>query len=1600
MAAPDPQLEPTQSTQQTLTEEEIEEERGRRLDQQIRLALIRKANEQKEAELAAIEGRHLPAPTPEVVLGDLLTPNTALSEQGRNQEAPPIAPNYGSDPLMPQWDKAATLRPLEMKGDSYSDAILYLYALKSRFAGYPPTSPILSRRLIYAFEGLPNGLQVRWLNEVRKRYEGDQNQASFEEFEQWLLAEYPDDAARDIATRARLATFEQRDTESVDHYVKAYERIEFNLAGTQDEGTQVANLLSSLRRDIKTAIYASGNIPRTRRELIDRARNIEVGLNLNNRNSPRRAREAATSAPTTAGSSADASTAPGPPLNRPLNDFERKRRRPHFCFGCGEDGHYKPDCKNPPNPTLVAQKRREQDTESLSIRPRVNFQRYHRRRSTTPPKPANMGPLVLESMEIDVRIRLNGKWVVLRALLDTGAEANIVRGETAQKLNLKGKGVTLPLEFANGAIGATQGQLDLLLKIADSSGRAEVDYHSFVIGEAPKGIDILLGIPWHAAARPQIDFTNRTWRHPITKAALTRDTLTRQPKRNRKDVAYVLCQKPATPDLLLPALEATATVNPIPLEYQDFTNVLSQHDAEDLPLAREVEHRIDLLEGAELPYGPLYPMSAFELEELRKYLDEAMRRGWIRPSRSSAGAPVIFVPKKDGRLRLCVDYRALNRITKKNRAALPLISEILDRLSTATLFTKLDLKDAYHRIRIRDGDQEKTAFRTKYGHFEYLVMPFGLTNAPATFQSYINECLRGLVDLTCIVYLDDILIYSQDPQDHVAHVRAVLARLQQCGLVVNLEKCAFHVKEIDFLGFIVSTAGIQMDPKRVQAIREWEEPNSIRGIRTFLGFTGYYRRFIQGYAKVSQPLSGLLRGATDGPITLSAEARQAFQQLRDAFKAAPVLIHYDPTLKIRVETDASAFAISAILSQQAEDRWHPVAFYSRQLRDAETRYETADAEFLAIVEAFRNWRHYLAYSTHTVQVRTDHLNHCYFETKKILKGRQVRWAQELSGFDFVIEHNPGVLNPADPLSRLPQFDVRGRLEQASRTLLPCMVQRFQTQNVAISGVGSQAPGIGGVLPTDSGTTACDVAAISQLKPVAGVMGCKPSIPRATAARVVRTGIAPLTDRSPWADTLLSLQQGDAFVVEEAWKSKRTSRSPAREAMWSMSCDGLLRFRDRIYVPPNEAIRRELLESYHDIASGGHLGVKRTLARISQGYYWDSMRRDVKAHVRTCAECQGAKARRHRPYGELGALPEPIEPWQEISLDFITDLPSAVGRNGKRVDSILVIVDRFTKYALYIATTKRLTAEGFADLFMNHIFRSFGLPQGIVSDRGSLFTSKFWDTLCALLAVKRRLSTAYHPQTDGQTERQNQTLENYLRIYCNAQQDDWPSKLLLAEWTYNSSIHTATKSTPFRLLYGYNPRGPADVRLAPLSGRAKSALDRIKQLQEDRVETKQLLQRAHESSSKYYNRTRKDIAFREGEWVLLNTKNLRQRRPCKKLSAKYIGPFKIVKAIGDKALAYQLDLPTSYRIHNVFPISSLEKFYPRPGEEAATSNQPEIEEDLSYNVEQILDHKGKGRNRQYLIRWEGYAPEEDSWEPRTNVAEGPLLREYEERHPVN
>jgi hypothetical protein len=344
-----------------------------------------------------------------------------------------------------------------------------------------------------------------------------------------------------------------------------------------------------------------------------------------------------------------------------------------------------------------------------------------------------------------------------------------------------------------------------------------------------------------------------------------------------------------TPDEELPA---------VPPEYADYYRVFSEEEANKLPEHGPQDHSIEI-DGAAPPFGPLYNLSASELEVLRDYIEANLKKGFIRPSTSPSGAPILFAKKKDGSLRLCVDYRALNRITRKNRYPLPLISEAMDRLVGAKIYTKIDLRHAYNRIRIKAGDEWKTAFRTRYGHFEYLVMPFGLVNAPATFQGFINQVLSDFLDVFCIVYLDDILIYSDSEEEHTEHVRKVLERLLKHGLYANLGKCEFRVKKVEYLGFILRPDGVAMDPSRVDTIREWPEPKCHRDVQVFLRFANFYRRFIHRFSRIAQPLSNLLRGGKAGkfrtPFSWTTEASQAFKELKLAFTSAPVLRHYNPT---------------------------------------------------------------------------------------------------------------------------------------------------------------------------------------------------------------------------------------------------------------------------------------------------------------------------------------------------------------------------------------------------------------------------------------------------------------------------------------------------------------------------------------------------------------------------------------------------------------------------------------------------------------------------------------------------------------------------------
>jgi hypothetical protein len=310
-------------------------------------------------------------------------------------------------------------------------------------------------------------------------------------------------------------------------------------------------------------------------------------------------------------------------------------------------------------------------------------------------------------------------------------------------------------------------------------------------------------------------------------------------------------------------------------------------------------------------------MSRDELRVLKKYLEDNLTKGFIRASSSPVSSPVLFVRKPGGGLRLCVDYRRLNAITVKNRYPIPLIQETLMQLSRAKYYTKLDIIAAFNRLRIAEGDEYLTAFKTRFGLFEYLVMPFGLANAPSTFQHYVNDVLRPFLDISCTAYLDDILVYSKTLKEHKEHVRSVLQALQEAGLQLDVDKCEFHKTEVLYLGIIVSTEGIRMDPAKVAAVRDWERPRNVKDVRAFLGFANFYRRFVANFSRTVSPLVALTK--KDALFIFDHNCQDAFRNLKEAFTTAPALQHFDPDQACVVEADSSDYVSAGILSQHDKE---------------------------------------------------------------------------------------------------------------------------------------------------------------------------------------------------------------------------------------------------------------------------------------------------------------------------------------------------------------------------------------------------------------------------------------------------------------------------------------------------------------------------------------------------------------------------------------------------------------------------------------------------------------------------------------------------------
>jgi hypothetical protein len=440
----------------------------------------------------------------------------------------------------------------------------------------------------------------------------------------------------------------------------------------------------------------------------------------------------------------------------------------------------------------------------------------------------------------------------------------------------------------------------------------------------------------------------------------------------------------------------------------EFPDVFPE-DLPGLPPERDVEFVIELKPGMAPISRRSYRMPPNELAELKTQLQDLLEKGFIRPSSSPWGCPAIFVKKKDQTLRMCMDYRPLNEVTIKNKYPLPWIDILFDQLTGARVFSKIDLRSGYHQIRIRPEDIPKTAFTTRYGLFEYLVMSFGLTNAPAHFTYLMNSVFIPELDKFVVVFIDDILIYSNNEEEHAKHLRIMLTRLREHQLYAKFSKCAFWLEEIQFLGHVLSAKGIAVDPSKVKDILEWKPPTTVHQVRSFLGLARYYHRFIPNFSKIVKPITGLLKN--DTKFDWSSKCNEAFEQLKVLLTTAPVLAQPDIEKHFDVYCDASGSGLGCVLMQEGR----VIAYASRQLCRHEEHYSIHDLELAVVVHALKIWRHYLL--GNTCHLYTNHKSLKYIFTQSELNMRQRRWLELIKYYDLEIHYHPGKANVvADALS--------------------------------------------------------------------------------------------------------------------------------------------------------------------------------------------------------------------------------------------------------------------------------------------------------------------------------------------------------------------------------------------------------------------------------------------------------------------------------------------------------------------------------------------------------------------------------------------------------
>jgi transposase InsO family protein len=1043
--------------------------------------------------------------------------------------------------------------------------------------------------------------------------------------------------------------------------------------------------------------------------------------------------------------------------------------------------------------------------------------------------------------------------------------------------------------------------------------------------------------------------------------------------------------------------------------------VLSSHPsvfAEELP-AKTVEQVERSLQFSIVLVGDMVRpvkqrerrMSPAEIAAATEWVKEEVAAGRMEPSSSEWAAQLVIVPKRNDKgevsgWRICGDYRNLNDVTKADAEPLPLLQTVFDQLRGMRFFSKLDLLKGFNQIPVERKSREFMAVSTPLGLYQPTVMPFGVKNAPGAFQREMRRVLKDRLNRGVYVFVDDILLYSRTEEEHLELIDWVLSRLEEKGYFAHVGKCEFMRSEVNFLGHVVSREGVSMQQHKVKDVREWPTPQSPTDVRRFLGLAGFYRRFVRDFAGIARPLTDLTRTEVKKRWQWGDREQVAFDTLKRQLTEAPVLAHPDPLKQWSVQTDASGFAIGAVLSQQQEDgAMRPVAYWSTKLKPAEMRYSATERELMAIVKAVQHWRVYLHGSPHPVLLKSDHKPLVYLNGKPELGMRLSRWMEGLSELSFEIGYVKGKDNAAaDALSRRSDYE----RESVESSMPP---------------------------PT------------MKVKLIEG-SGEKPVSPWQQDGQWMEEE-GQRSNQSLSAVTVSTTQSEKKLQVESLLNDMREAAKADEQYQRMLSgeekhdglvrLDGLVYSRSgAVYVPNDRRLRTRLLELAHD--AGGHFGRARTIDRLGRQCVWVGMTKEVEDYCRSCAVCSASKTSNELPAGTLRPLPIPEGVWDSIGIDFVGPLPKS--KEGH--DCILVVVDRFSKMAMLRACSVRINAVQTGKLVLDMLLGLGKLPSSIVSDRDVRFTGAVWGQLWAGLGTRLKMSTAYHPQTDGQTERMNRTMQTMLRSYAE-RREDWAEWLTFVAAAYNSSPQESTKRTPFEMNF------PDQRSIDPLqwaigkkaegaSGRGVS-VEAERTLEEMRViwdEVRVKLVAEQSRQKEIADRRRREVKYEVGDSVWLSTSNLLTHQG--KLTDKWIGPY-TVQEVMSNGVSVRLDLRGELgKVHPVFHVKLLRPYvvseYEWPGRQQPNRPAPElVEGETEWEVERIVDKKIEVVQRMveeveeerktragrvsrpinavvrrvrrpvsvvmYRVRWKGWDESYDEWKEESELAHcRQLVEEYE------